>query len=230
MDYTLHYDRLISRARTRVIDGYVERHHVLPRCMGGDNTAGNLVNLTPEEHYVAHQLLVKMHPDVKGLINAVVFLTARNPTTQHMNNHLYGWLKRRNSTVMSERLKGNKHLLGFKHSKYSRDKISSKLLGRNKPASMIEKTRARVSGSGNPMYGKPRTDEQRAAQSMKMSGRGNGKFDPSIRRFVNVDGKEYIGTSYDFMNDNCIEQSCVSHLIRGRYHSSHGWMYKGLLK
>ena len=65
MNYRRHYDRLIERARNRVLSGYVERHHVLPRCMGGGNESSNLVQLTAEEHYVAHQLLHKMHPDVK---------------------------------------------------------------------------------------------------------------------------------------------------------------------
>ena len=39
MNYFDHYDRLIARARTRVLEGYRERHHVLPRCMGGSNEA-----------------------------------------------------------------------------------------------------------------------------------------------------------------------------------------------
>ena len=43
--------------------GYVERHHILPKCVGGGDESENLVPLTPEEHYLAHQLLVKMHPD-----------------------------------------------------------------------------------------------------------------------------------------------------------------------
>lgn len=30
MDYQSHYDRLITRARTRVLSGYSERHHVVP--------------------------------------------------------------------------------------------------------------------------------------------------------------------------------------------------------
>ena len=72
MNYQAHYDRLIHRARNRVLEGYVERHHVLPKCMGGSDATDNLVQLTAAEHFVAHQLLCKLHPGVKGLAFAVV--------------------------------------------------------------------------------------------------------------------------------------------------------------
>lgn len=37
-----------------------ERHHILPRSLGGSDDPENLVLLTPREHFVAHRLLVKM--------------------------------------------------------------------------------------------------------------------------------------------------------------------------
>lgn len=62
MNYVAQYLKLIERARNRILDGYKERHRVKPRCLGGDDVQENLVYLTPEEHYVAHQLLVKIYP------------------------------------------------------------------------------------------------------------------------------------------------------------------------
>jgi len=41
--------------------GYVENHHILPRCMGGSNERDNLVSLTGREHYIAHLLLYKIY-------------------------------------------------------------------------------------------------------------------------------------------------------------------------
>lgn len=67
-----------------------------PRCLGGGNEPGNLVRLTPEEHYLAHQLLVKIHPTVPGLVTAAVTMTANRP-----GNKLYGWLRRRVSEQMT---------------------------------------------------------------------------------------------------------------------------------
>jgi hypothetical protein len=92
MNYRRIYDELISRARMREAAGYVERHHIVPKCIGGDNSPDNLVTLTPEEHYVAHQLLVKIYPDHAGIAWAAIAMTAKGN-----GNKLYGWLRRRYS-------------------------------------------------------------------------------------------------------------------------------------
>jgi hypothetical protein len=64
MNYEKHYWALIDRARHRPLPkGYTERHHILPRCMGGGHDDGNVVRLKPEEHFIAHLLLTRMHPD-----------------------------------------------------------------------------------------------------------------------------------------------------------------------
>jgi hypothetical protein len=69
MNYVIHYQRLMDRSpKVKPKTGYFERHHILPKCMGGNNEKINLVYLTPEEHYVAHQLLVKMYPGNRKLI------------------------------------------------------------------------------------------------------------------------------------------------------------------
>ena len=39
----------------------IEKHHILPKSMGGTNDEENIVFLTPKEHYVAHHLLWKIH-------------------------------------------------------------------------------------------------------------------------------------------------------------------------
>ncbi len=36
---------------------YYEKHHIIPKSMGGSNSPLNLVLLTPEEHYICHSLL-----------------------------------------------------------------------------------------------------------------------------------------------------------------------------
>ena len=93
MNYQAHYDRLIERAKNRVLEGYVENHHVIPKCIGGTNDKSNIVSLTPEEHYVAHQLLVKLYPDVKGLAYAAVAMCGEG-RTKNRNNRAYGWVRR----------------------------------------------------------------------------------------------------------------------------------------
>jgi hypothetical protein len=63
VNYKKHYDALMKRAVGRERRGVMELHHVVPRCLGGTDEHGNLVLLTPEEHYVAHQLLCQKISD-----------------------------------------------------------------------------------------------------------------------------------------------------------------------
>jgi hypothetical protein len=103
MNYKKHYDLLIERARTRQLTGYFERHHIVPRCIGGTDKKSNLVELTPEEHYVAHQLLVKMYPENDSLVYAANKMTVSSKTVKR-NNKRYGWLKRRYQSVCKKRI------------------------------------------------------------------------------------------------------------------------------
>ena len=95
MDYYKHYDRIIDRARTREITGYIERHHVIPRCMGGGDDSQNIVALTPEEHMVAHQLLAKMYQNHPGIAFGALMMATR------VSNKKYGWLRRNFAEKMS---------------------------------------------------------------------------------------------------------------------------------
>ena len=46
---------------------YHERHHIVPKCMGGTNDEENLIDLFAREHYEAHKLLALENPDNRGL-------------------------------------------------------------------------------------------------------------------------------------------------------------------
>ncbi len=97
MNYSNIYNQLIIRAKTRTSPTtYTERHHIVPRCMGGSDDNENLVRLFPEEHYIAHLLLVKIHPTNRKLIYAANMMANRTN-----NNKIYGWVKRKFSVVDS---------------------------------------------------------------------------------------------------------------------------------
>lgn len=51
---------IIAKAKDRVNHEYIEKHHILPKSLGGTNKKENLVELTPKEHFICHRLLVKM--------------------------------------------------------------------------------------------------------------------------------------------------------------------------
>jgi len=58
--YTRWYYNIIDRAQTRLLNCYTERHHIIPKSLGGSNEFSNLVSLTAREHFVCHMLLTKM--------------------------------------------------------------------------------------------------------------------------------------------------------------------------
>lgn len=152
MDYAAHYNRLIARARHRILTVYRERHHVVPRCIGGSNDRENIVALTPEEHFVAHQLLVKMHPGNFALVWSASCMTGATSRMQR-SNKLYGWLRRRFAQMVSER-----HT-GCARSAEARAKMSAAHLGKKRAPHTAE-TRAKMSAASK---GRPKSLAHRDA-------------------------------------------------------------------
>lgn len=67
MDYQRIYDELIMFRKKTIPSGYIERHHIIMRSLGGSDEPSNMVALTAREHYVAHLLLAKINPCTKTL-------------------------------------------------------------------------------------------------------------------------------------------------------------------
>lgn len=97
MDYEYHYDRLIEKARNRIINGYKEAHHIIPRCIKEDNSKENIVNLTAREHYIAHYLLYKMYKDTEHaykLISAFRYMTVDSHGGNRASSKDFDWMRR----------------------------------------------------------------------------------------------------------------------------------------
>lgn len=62
MNYQSVYDKLVHNAKSRnQTFEYSERHHIVPKSMGGSDDSDNLVVLSGREHFIAHKLLAKIH-------------------------------------------------------------------------------------------------------------------------------------------------------------------------
>lgn len=148
MDYQKHYDLLIERSKTRKKPKvYTEKHHIVPRCLGGQDNKENLSILTPEEHYIAHQLLVKIYPDHTGLLWAAIQLTG-HPNGKRNNNKIYGWLKRRYSKVAKQRTgkkNGSYNRLWFydpatgKNGKFKKEEVPTGWIKGRAPVKFIDR-------------------------------------------------------------------------------------------
>jgi len=63
MNYARIYAEFISDRLTKqpAKPDYFEKHHILPRSLGGGNEKSNIIRLRPEDHLFAHLLLAKIH-------------------------------------------------------------------------------------------------------------------------------------------------------------------------
>lgn len=63
MNYIKIYNSIVNNAKLRNLSGYGENHHIIPRCLGGDNSKENIVKLTAKDHFIAHRLLIRIYPE-----------------------------------------------------------------------------------------------------------------------------------------------------------------------
>jgi len=71
MNYKEYIDNILALRENVKQEGlYMERHHIIPKCMGGSNKEENLIWLTPSEHYIAHKMLMEENPKNKKLAYA----------------------------------------------------------------------------------------------------------------------------------------------------------------
>ena len=61
---------LETRGRFNCGDEYHERHHIIPKCVGGTDDKENLIDLFAKEHFDAHRLLALENPDNDKLMYA----------------------------------------------------------------------------------------------------------------------------------------------------------------
>lgn len=84
--YTTWYNNIIQRAKSRDLSRPYEKHHVIPKSLGGNNLKEN-IKLTSHEHFVCHLLLTKM---VEGKNKEKMIYAAwsmANQENQHQLRH-----------------------------------------------------------------------------------------------------------------------------------------------
>jgi len=78
MKYNKIYNDIIERGKSRILAGYKETHHIIPKCIGGTNEKSNLVELTCKEHFICHKLLTEIYPTENKLRYAVRMMATTN--------------------------------------------------------------------------------------------------------------------------------------------------------
>ena len=106
--YLNRYNRFIAARRDRILEGYAESHHIIPRAKGGSDDPDNLIDLTAREHFIAHWMLWRAYRDPE---TTAAFWMMSNMRKGRINSHTYQTLRE----DVSNRAKGNKNRLGIKH-------------------------------------------------------------------------------------------------------------------
>ena len=115
MNYLNLYATIIDRAKIRQLspDEYSEKHHILPRSLGGSDLSENIVRLTAKEHFICHRLLVKLYIDNKQnymkMLKAFLMMLSCHSTTQnrYVTSREYSKLKTDFSILQSELMSGD---------------------------------------------------------------------------------------------------------------------------
>lgn len=179
-EYQKEYDILISTAKNQSrnkLDNcdpnyiYYEEHHIIPECFfknrkrkgppgsldGNPDERDNLILLTPEEHFDAHQLLALIYPNNQGLLATV----ARMSKDKTITRIEYGELRKQYSDIRSQLWTGtNSPMFGKGYRQIGADnhmygRTGNKHHGYNIPRSeevksKISRNHHDVSGSNNP--------------------------------------------------------------------------------
>ena len=159
-NYFKHYEQLCSTRkllnRSKGTDVYYEKHHIIPKSVGGSNSPDNLVLLTAREHYIAHLLLYNHYKAIGGndfrkMSFALVSMlsTNKNLSRDILNSRQYALIK---EAAVNSRL-GHKVLDTFNY---------------QKPKSQSHKDSIRKA-----RYGKMFSDESKQKMSESATRRGN---------------------------------------------------------
>ena len=195
--YTKTYRAIINRAKFRQIpaNGYVEKHHIIPKSLGGDNSAENLIKLTAREHFICHLLLTKMlQGENKKKMTFALWLLCNIKNTFQQERYIptsliYEKTRIAHAENMSQLFKGVKktkrHWLNKQHTEESKLKQSVVKRGRL-----------------NPNFGKIQTKVSNKLKSLAQIGIAKPTFVCTCCGKI-VGGKANL---FRWHNDNCKEK------------------------
>lgn len=162
--YTEWYFSIIKNRKLCSPETYSEKHHIIPRCMGGTDIIHNMVILTVREHILVHKLLTKM--TVGKIKSRLCFahhmmVRGRQGTYVNMSEREIQSARKKLSEAQRILQTGRKHSEETKRkisesnrgkvvSQETRDKISKankgKLLGLRRPPEFGEKISKALTG------------------------------------------------------------------------------------
>jgi hypothetical protein len=151
--YTKWYQTITQNGKQERLPGY-ERHHIVPRSLGGTDDKENITFITAREHFVCHWLLIKIYPVGEAhwkMLNALRMMRAENPNQKRYNtkitSRVYAKLKEEYALLQSEKHKGSGNgMYGKNHTQEAKRRISEANTGRIQPPEEKAKQVAAITG------------------------------------------------------------------------------------
>jgi hypothetical protein len=190
MNYKHIHDTIITNAKSQDRNfalGLYERHHILPKSLGGTNKSYNIVCLTFREHFIIHKLLVKIYDgvDKQKMCCALKRFVHSKHGKYSVKAKDYERIKIMHRIAVSQMLTGIKRsdITKLKMSEGQRRRYkqkSSHWIGKTHSENTKVLMSLKQSKENNPQFCKTRTPEERKAISDKM--KGVSKTDETKRR------------------------------------------------
>ena len=233
------YIKLIDRCKNMTdleLSGYNEKHHIVPRSLGGPDEISNLVLLPIKYHIFAHLLLSEIYPENYSLWYALSFML--NEKSKQYIKYSFS-LKYRTKLInlkprISIRLKSfppiDRKLADFSgaNNPKARAVISptGKIYGSLKDASKEENipygtlTKWLSINSGISNHNWRYLDETAGVQYNDRC----GGLSPSAKKIMTKDGTIY-GSISEASKDLNIPYTTLRYWLSGRTKDNHGWIY-----
>lgn len=227
MNYSRIYREFIADRRNAIPSGYAERHHVVPRSLGGGDGTENIVVLTAEDHYFAHLLLAKMHGGKMAWALQLLAETAgRRWSNRHSGRRNYGFGQR-----LAARLKGeawqaeanplhNPTIYEWAHYR-SGERASATLYDMHKKFGATR-------GMWTAVATGARTSIRGWLLASKIDGHSHSEKGQAFE-FINRDGRSFQGTQGEFASAHGINLASASRVIRHQSVTRCGWRRKGVM-
>ncbi len=213
MDYKKIHDKIIERAKTRKLEGYVEKHHIIPKCMNGTNEKNNLVKLTAREHFLIHWLLHEMYPDNSDLRYAFWSMCRNSDNQQRYkpSSRVYEYAKHKMLEIWVKFKPSDKQISAIKES-VTGTKWYHKPDGRNLRAFPDDPKIIKEGWILGRFGGKSISDKANEVKEKKYEGK---KLPSTSNKRCSIDGVEFESAkaAADFLN---INEYSLRWILQGR--------------
>ncbi len=175
-NYAIRYENFIKSRielnNKRILKkGEYEKHHIIPKSLGGSNSKSNLIKLTFREHYIAHVMLFYTYLNI-SMTAAINYMTNRK-NLKNYNSKIYKKCKEDAIKKLSEYKKSNSTKGQKVHSEEFKNKMSNLMKGKN-----------------NPFFNKNHTEETKNLLSEKSKEQFRNNI-PNCSKVVSINGIVY---------------------------------------